>query len=62
MARFVLTSDVTIAATDYGHPERRLRKGQILDLSAAEVTTIGGGNLRSPTQHDVSGEGSAVSN
>ena len=33
-----------------------------MELSAAEVTAIGGGNLRTPTQHDISGESTSVSN
>jgi hypothetical protein len=62
MSRYVLTADVLVPASGYGQPERRLKKHDVVELSASEVTTIGAGNLRSPTQHDVSGEGSAVSN
>lgn len=65
MARYVFTAPVTIAATDYQHPGRVHAKGQVLELSAAEVTTIGAGNLRavaSTTMHDTLGEAYAVSN
>jgi len=62
MSRQVLTQDVTIAATDYQHPERKLKKGQVVELSAAEITAVGGGNLRTTTFRDQLGESHAVSN
>ena len=62
MSRQVLTADVTIAATDYNHPARVLKKGQAVELSAAEITAIGGGNMRATTSRDQLGEGFAVSN
>jgi hypothetical protein len=62
MSRQVLSADVTIAATDYNHPERKLKKGQAVELSAAEITAIGAGNLRSVAPRDQQGEGFAVSN
>jgi hypothetical protein len=62
MSRQVLTADVTIAATDYQHPERKLKKGQTVELSAAEITTIGAGNLRATLFRDTLGEAFGVSN
>jgi hypothetical protein len=62
MSRQVLTADVTIAATDYNHPARVLKKGQAVELSAAEITAIGAGNMRATAPRDVLGEGFGVSN
>lgn len=61
MARFVLTMAVTVPAGG-GLPARVLHKGDVVELSASEVTTIGAGNLRSPTTHDQLGEGFASAN
>ena len=60
MSRQVLTADVVIPATGYAQPERRLRKGQVVELSAAEITAIGAGNLRVTTFPDQLGEGAAA--
>jgi hypothetical protein len=57
-----MTADVTIAATDYQHPERKLKKGQVVELSAAEITAVGGGNVRVTTVRDQLGLNAAVSN
>lgn len=62
MARFVLTAPVTIAAVSYNQPARVLPKGSTVELSAAEVTTIGAGNLRATAPRDQLGEGVGVSN
>lgn len=62
MTRQVLTADVTIAATDYQHPERKLKKGATVELSAAEVTAIGAGNVRVTVSRDQLGEHVGVSN
>jgi hypothetical protein len=70
MSRCIMTKDVTIAASGYTQPERKLRKGQVVELSASEVTTIGGTNLRTVNAipgtashtHDTLGESFAVSN
>lgn len=65
MTRYVLTAPVTIAATDYMHPARVHKKGDVVELSAAEVTAIGAGNLRTTTTsfaHDQLGEAFAASN
>jgi hypothetical protein len=65
MARYVVTTAVTLAAVGYGQPARPLVKGQVVELNAAEVTAIGAGNLRAvatTTMHDQLGESAAVSN
>jgi hypothetical protein len=65
MARYIVTAPVTIAATDYQHPARIILVKQVVELSAAEVTAIGAGNLRAittATVHDQQGEAVAVSN
>jgi hypothetical protein len=62
MSRQVLTADVTIAATDYQHPARILKKGHVVELSAAEITAIGAGNLRAIVYRDQLGESTGVSN
>lgn len=48
MARYVVEIPVTVTAgaNPYLAPARVLLKGQVLELSAAEVTAIGAGNLR----------------
>lgn len=65
MARFILTSPVSIAFANYFNPGRQHRKGDVVDLSPAEVTAIGAGNLRAvstTTVHDQQGEAVGVSN
>jgi hypothetical protein len=46
---------VPIAFTSYASPSRALKIGDVVELSAAEVTAIGAGNLRAyvPGQDDV---------
>ena len=46
MARYVVIAPVAIAASGYAQPARALVKGQVVELSSAEVTSIGAGNLR----------------
>jgi hypothetical protein len=65
MARYVVVTPVTIAGSGYAQPARPLLKGQVVELSAAEVTAAGAGNLRAvstTTLHDALGEASGVSN
>lgn len=65
MARYVITTPVTIPGAGYNTPPRKLNKGEVVELSAAEVTTItgAGGALRSgSTPHDTLGESFGVSN
>jgi hypothetical protein len=62
MSRQVLTADVTIAASGYTQPERKLKKGQVVELSAAEITAVGAGNLRATVARDALGEHVAVTN
>ena len=65
MTRYVVVTPVTVAGAGYGKPARVVLTKQVLDLSAAEVTAIGAGNLRAvstTTMHDQLGESSGVSN
>jgi hypothetical protein len=65
MARYVVTKPVTLAGSGYAQPPRTVAPGQVLELSAAEVTALGGGNLRTTTAstaHDQLGESAGVSN
>jgi hypothetical protein len=65
MSRQVLLAPVVLAASGYGQPERRHKKGDVVELSAAEITAIGAGNLRAASTtniHDQLGEAFAVSN
>jgi hypothetical protein len=65
MSRQVLIAAVVIPAAGYGQPERRHKKGDVVELSAAEITAIGAGNLRAASTanlHDQLGEAFAVSN
>lgn len=65
MTRYVVTTTTTVAASGYAQPARTVAKGQVVELSAAEVTAIGAGNLRavaSSTMHDQLGESASVSN
>ena len=65
MTRYVVVAPVTVAGSGYTAPPRPVAKGQVLDLSAAEVTAIGAGNLRAvttTTMHDQLGESAGCSN
>lgn len=72
MARYVVTAPFVIPAVSYSQPERRHKKGDVVELSASEVTAINGvgGTLRTVTAtaksatqtHDTLGESFAVSN
>lgn len=65
MARYVVLTATTVAGSGYTQPARTVLKGQVLELSASEVSAIGGGNLRvvtSSTMHDQLGENAGVSN
>lgn len=70
MARYVMTTAVTVPFVSYAQPARVLRKGDVVELSVAEVTTIGAGNMRAaavPTggaagTRDQLGEAYAASN
>jgi hypothetical protein len=56
---------VAIAFSSYTAPGRSHTTGQVVELSAAEVTAIGAGNLRAVTTavlHDQLGESAGVSN
>jgi hypothetical protein len=62
VARFIATKAVLIAFASYASPGRALKIGDVVELSAAEVTAIGAGNLRSVTARDALGEAVGVSN
>jgi hypothetical protein len=65
MAKYILTTAAQVAFVNYLSPGRQHFKGQTVDLSAAEVTAIGAGNLRAvstATQHDQQGEAVGVAN
>lgn len=65
MARYLVTTPVNIPFVSYASPARVLKKGDTIELSAAEVTAIGAGNLRAvaaATVHDQLGLSVAVSN
>jgi hypothetical protein len=65
MARYVVTKATLVAGSGYNAPPRLVHAGEVLELSAAEVTAIGGGNMRAvatTTTHETSGEAFAVSN
>lgn len=65
MSRQVITKAVTIPASGYTQPARTLLPGQVVELSASEITavTTAGGTVRAgSTAHDVAGEAFGVSN
>jgi hypothetical protein len=62
MARQIITKAVTIAATDYAHPARVLKPGDVVELTAAEVTALGAGNMRATSFRDQLGLAVGVSN
>ena len=65
MTRYVVVTTTTVAGSGYTAPARTVARGQVLELSASEVTAIGAGNLRavtSSTAHDQLGESAGVSN
>lgn len=65
MARYIVTTAAQIAFLNYTNPGRSHFKGQVVELSAAEVTALGAGNLRAvttTTAHDQLGEAVSVSN
>lgn len=62
MARQIITKAVTIAATDYAHPARVLKPGDVVELTAGEVTALGAGNMRATSFRDQLGLAVGVSN
>lgn len=62
MARQILLADVIVSGSGYVNPTRTYKKGQTVELSAAEITAIGAGNLRVPVARDNLGLGAAVTN
>lgn len=65
MSRFVLVTAAQVAFVNYASPGRTHKKGDVVELSAAEVTALGAGNLRAVDTahaHDSLGEAFAASN
>lgn len=62
MSRQLITKPVTIAAVSYAQPARVLKPGDVVELTAAEITAIGAGNMRATTYRDQTGLGVGVSN
>jgi hypothetical protein len=64
MSRQVITKAVTIPATDYAHPARTLKVGDVVELTAAEITAIttAGGTVRATAFRDSTGEHVGVTN
>jgi hypothetical protein len=65
VARYLVIKPISIAFAGYTSPGRSHYVGQTLELSPAEVTVIGAGNLRAvsaATYHDQLGEAVGVSN
>ena len=65
MARYVVTVPVTVVGSGYTQPPRTVHQREVLELTPAEVTAIGAGNLRAvaaANTHETSGEAFAVSN
>lgn len=64
----MVIAPVTVAGSGYSQPPRTVLAKQVLDLSAAEVSAIGAGNLRAVSvmtgtaAHDQLGESAGVSN
>lgn len=46
MARYTVIANTKVTGSGYNLPDRNLIKGQVLELTAAEVAAIGAGNLR----------------
>ena len=58
MARYaVIANTVTVPWVSYASPGRTHKRGHVLELSAAEVTAIGAGNLRALSTVAGSGAG-----
>jgi hypothetical protein len=55
MARYVITAPVVVPFVSYAQPARVLRKGDVVELSAAEVTAIGAGNMRAVVSNVTTG-------
>jgi hypothetical protein len=65
VSRYVITAPVTVPGNGPGQPPRTVTKSQVVDLSPAEVTALGAGNLRAvttSTMHDQLGESAGISN
>jgi hypothetical protein len=55
VARYVLTRDVTVPGSSYENPSRVLYRGQVVELSDAEVESVGQDSLRPVNANDQDG-------
>jgi len=65
VSRYVVTTTAVVPADGHGTPAQTVSKSQVLDLSPAQVTAVGAGNLRAvttATMHDQLGESAGISN
>jgi hypothetical protein len=64
MARVLITTTFTIAASGYAQPAKTIKAGTVVELSAAEQTavTTAGGTFRATTFRDQDGRGVGVTN
>ena len=61
----MVVAPATVPAAGYAQPAQTVTKGQVVDLSPAQVTALGSSNLRAvatTTMHDQLGEAAGVSN
>jgi len=64
MARVLITTTFTIAASGYSQPAKTIKAGTVVELSAAEQTavTTAGGTFRATVYRDQLGLNVGVSN
>jgi hypothetical protein len=62
MARYIVTKPISLAGSGYASPPRVHKIGDVVELSAAEVTAVGAGNVRATTYRDQTGLAVGVSN
>jgi hypothetical protein len=65
MARYVVTVPGTVPWVSYLAPDRKLRKSEVVELTAGEVTALNAAGIQvraGSTAHDALGESFAVSN
>jgi hypothetical protein len=64
LSRQVITKTVTIPAAGYNQPARTLHAGEVVELSASEITALTGqgGTVRVTTARDALGESAGAAN
>lgn len=62
MSRYIVTKPISLAGSGYATPPRAHKPGDVVELSAAEVTAVGAGNIRAVTYRDQTGLSVGVSN